>query len=62
MSSSSKKVIIGSMAASGVVALLSILDLALGFPFKRSIVMDVMFLLSAAAVIYMAYDAYQDLK
>ena len=62
MSSSSKKVIVGSMAASGLVALLSILDLALGIPFKRSFLMDVMFLLSAGAVIYMAYDAYQDLK
>lgn len=62
MSSLSKKVIIGSMAASGLVGALAILDLALGFPFRRSMTMDVLFLLCAAGVIYMAYDAYQDFK
>jgi hypothetical protein len=62
MSSLSKKVIVGSMAASGLVALIAIIDLAIGFPFSRTLVMDVMFLLCAAGVIYMAYDAYQDLK
>jgi hypothetical protein len=62
MSSLSKNVIIGSMGASALVAFLAILDLALGFPFRRSMSMDVMFLLCAAGVIYMAYDAYQDLK
>jgi hypothetical protein len=62
MSGASKKVIVGSTVVAGLVALVSILDLALGLPFGRQMTWDILFLLSAAAVIYMAYDAYQDLK
>ncbi len=50
------------MGAAGLVALVALLDLALALPFGRQMMWDVMFLISAAAVIYMAYDAYQDLK
>jgi len=62
MSSLSKKVIIGSMAAAGLVAAICAVDLAIGIPFKRLWIMDLLFLLSAGVVLYMAYDAYQDLK
>jgi hypothetical protein len=49
------------MAAAGLVALAALVDLALGVPFSRKIAMDVLFLLAAAMVIYMGYDAYRDL-
>lgn len=62
MSSMAKRVIIGSMAAAGLVAVVTLLDLAIGIPFGRQMSWDIMFLVAAGCVIYMAYDAYQDLK
>ncbi len=62
MNSTAKKMIIGSMAASGIVALAAILDIITKFPFTRLIMMDVMFLIGAGIVLYMGYDAYKDLS
>jgi hypothetical protein len=62
-SDTAKKVVIGSMAAAGIVALLSVLDLVLKIPFAGySIVMDILFLLAAAIVIYLGWDSYKDLR
>ena len=61
MADTSKKIVVGSMAVSALVALLVLLDLALGFPFNRSYVMDILFLCGAALVLYMGYDTYQEL-
>lgn len=61
MSNVSKNMVVGSMIASGLVALAAFVDLAFGFPFARNIMMDVLFLVAAGMVGYMAYDAYQDL-
>lgn len=58
---SSKNWVIGSMAVAGLVAVASILDMILDIPFSGGLVMDITFLLSAALVIYMGYDAYKDL-
>lgn len=57
-----KKMVLGSMGAAGLVALLAILDLALGIPFKRLVMMDVLFLISASMVLYMGYDSLRDLR
>ena len=54
--------LVGSAAAAGIAALAAILDLALGFPFNHWIVMDVAFLLGAGLTLYLAWDAYQDLR
>ena len=62
MSATLKKMMIGAMAASGLVALLALVDLAVGFPFARNVVMDVMFILTAGVIIYMALDAYKDME
>lgn len=63
MASASKNMIIGSWVVAGLVALIAILDLALGIPFNRqSIVMDVLFLIGAGVIIYMGWDAFQDLR
>src|SRR5207248_8267519 len=57
----SKKLIFGSMAAAGVVALLSIVDLALKFPFGGySRTMDILYLLAAAIILYMGWESYRE--
>lgn len=62
MTKASKNIIFGSMGVAGLVALLAILDMAMGIPFAGQMVMDIMFLVGASLVLYMGYDAYQDLK
>ena len=56
-----QKLIIASMAAAGLVAITAMVDIVLGIPYTQKIVMDVLFLVGAAIVIYMGYDAYRDL-
>ncbi len=56
-----KKMLFGSMAVAGVVGILAIVDLAAGFPFAGQMVFDIMFLVSAALVGYMAFEAYREL-
>jgi hypothetical protein len=57
----SKKLIFGSMAAAGLVALLSILDLALKIPFSGySMTMDILYLVAAAIVLYMCWNSYRE--
>lgn len=59
----SKRMIVGSLAAAGVVALLSLLDLVLGIPFAGySSMMDILFIVAAAMIAYLAWDAYKDLR
>ena len=62
MTDVSKKMVVGAWVASGVVALAVVLDLFSGIPFNQNYVMDILFLLGAGLVFYMAYDAYQDLR
>jgi hypothetical protein len=56
-----KRMIQFSFGAAGLVAAACLLDLATGIPFARQVVFDVLFLLSAAVVGYLAWDAYKDL-
>ena len=59
----SKRMIIGSIAAAGVVALLSVLDLVMGIPFAGySTMMDILFIVAAALVAFLGWDAYKDLR
>jgi hypothetical protein len=62
MSNSSKYMVFGSMAASGLVALAALADIFLKVPFRGRVVMDVMFLLGAGLVIFMGWDAYRESK
>lgn len=62
MSNSSKYMVFGSIGVAVVVAILAILDMPTGIPFNQQIVMDIMFLIGAGLVIFMGWDAYQDLK
>lgn len=60
MSNVSKGMIVGSMAAAGLVAFFCVLDMVLGVPFAGRIVFDILFLIAAGIVLYMGYDAYRD--
>jgi hypothetical protein len=50
-----------SMGAAGVVALAAIADLILSMPFGGSMIFDILFLVSAGIVGYLAYDTFREL-
>lgn len=56
-----KKMVQLSLGGAGIVALISVLDLASGMFFGRLILMDVMFLLSAIIVIYLSLTTYREI-
>ena len=57
----SKVLVIASMAVSGLIPLLFLLDLALRFPFQRPHVwMEIFFSVAAALVLYLAYEMYRE--
>ena len=59
----SKNLVFGSFFVAGFVAILALLDVILGIPFAGySKVMDILFILSAAIVGYLGWDAYKDLS
>lgn len=66
MSDTSKKMIFGSIAAAGLVALAAVSDLITGIPFGfdsgKTMIMDILFLVSAGIVIYLGLDALKDLR
>ncbi len=56
-----KRMIVIAWVIAGVVSLAAVVDLVLGAPFGRQVVMDVLFLVGAALIGYLAYDAYKDI-
>ncbi len=66
MSDTSRKMIFGSMAAAGLVAVAAITDLIMGIPFGfgsgKTWLMDILFLISSGIVLYLGWDALQDLR
>ena len=64
----SKNLVFGSLGVAGVVAFLALIDLVLNDPFAggtrttMSMVMDILFILSAALVGYLGWDAYRDMN
>ncbi len=58
-----KKIVVVSLAVSGLVAAIALVDVITGFPFgKFSPVMDICLIIGGAVVGYMAYDTMDDLK
>lgn len=56
-----KKLIFGSMAAAGIIALLSILDLSVKIPFGGySMTMDILYLVAALIVLFMGWESYRE--
>lgn len=69
MSDAPKKLVIGSMIATVLVAVMAICDLVFKFPFSGAEsgaeymrTMDILFIVAAGIVGYLAYDAYKDLR
>ncbi|MCA9014570.1 MAG: hypothetical protein KDA77_04480 [Planctomycetaceae bacterium] len=62
MTDAPKKMIMGSMAVSGLVAVLALADIIIGMPFRGSTMMDIMFLISAGLVLFLCWDAWKDLR
>ena len=60
MSSLSRYLVITALVLTGIVAVGSLLDLALGIPYGRNILLDVMFLLGAGLIGYMGYETIKD--
>lgn len=57
-----RNMVFGSLGAAILVAVLSIVDIATGFPFAGRMMLDVMFLIGAGLVGYMGWDAYRDIS
>ena len=62
MTPGTKRMLIGSIAASAVVGILAIVDIAAGVPFAGQTVLDIMFLVSAGLIGYMGYDTYREIS
>ena len=64
MSELSKKMVIGSMVAAGIVALMAIADLATGLPFSGALTktMDIMFIICAGILEYLCWTVMKDAK
>jgi len=56
-----KNLVFGSFGAAGLVGVLAILDIVTTFPFAGTMLLDILFILSAAIVGYLAWDAYKDM-
>lgn len=53
----------GSMGVSGFLLLLFLLDFLVGFPFgKLSILVDLLGVVACGIVLYLGWDAFQDLR
>ena len=65
MSDASKKMVVAAMICAGVVAIAAISDMAIGIPFagiKQTMLFDIVMLVCAGIVGYLAWDAYKDLR
>ncbi len=52
----------GSMGVAGFLLLLFLLDVFVSFPFGGSMVVDIFGVLVCGLVLYLAYDAFRDLR
>lgn len=59
-----KRVVIGSMVVAGIVLLAALADLVAGVPFsgQHTFLMDILFIICSAIVIYLGWDAYKDMS
>ncbi|WP_437188201.1 hypothetical protein SH668x_001632 [Planctomicrobium sp. SH668] len=65
MQDTAKKVVLGSMAVAGVVALASLADLIIKVPFggtSHTMLMDILFIVSSGIVIYLGLNSLKDLS
>jgi len=68
MADAPKKMAVASMVAAGIVGVAAICDLIIGIPFSGitgkdlTRMTDILFVICAGIVGYLAYDAYKDLR
>lgn len=56
-----KNMIYASWGVAGLVAILSILDISIKFPFAGyNLTLDIMFIVTSAIIGYLGWDAYRD--
>ena len=60
MSKQIKRLLIGSMVAAGLVAVTAIVDFFIDIPYSGMKVFDILFLVTAAIVIYMGYETLKE--
>lgn len=56
-----KRMVLAAMIAAGLVAVAAILDMAIGIPFRRAMVMDILFTISAGVVLYLSWETYREM-
>jgi hypothetical protein len=60
-----KKLCIGSLAVAGIMLVLFLLDLFVGFPFGGSgpfTFIDILGIIASAVLLYMAFSAYREVR
>jgi hypothetical protein len=59
-----KRDVIASMVVAAIVAVMALLDLVMKIPFggKHTMVMDILFIICAGIVGYLAWDSYKDMS
>jgi hypothetical protein len=57
-----QNVIYGSLAVAGGMIVASILDIVMGYPFGGHLVPDIIFLIAAAAVMWMGIDCLKGMR
>lgn len=62
MTNVAKQMLIGSIAVTGIVAALAVMDIVTGSPFSGQMGLDIMFLISAGLIGYMCFDTYKESK
>lgn len=60
MAGSARGVVFGSIGVAGLMALAAVIDMVMKIPFQGQMLLDIMFLLAAALVIYMGIDCLRD--
>ena len=53
---------IGSMGVAGLLIVLFLLDLVLGFPFGGTMMVDIVGVLAAGVIVFLGWDAFKDLR
>lgn len=64
MADTPKTLVVASMAIAGIVAAVAVLDIVTGIPFsgKHTMVMDILFIISALIVIYLGWDTRREMR
>ena len=57
-----KNLLMGAMAAAGIMAVLCVLDFVMKVPFGGRMELDIPFLIASGLILYMGWDTYRELN